>query len=761
MLSISIIIPVYNVEQYVRRCIESITSQSDVEANIECIIIDDCSPDNSIQIIRAAVDAYDGPIRFMFLRHEVNQGLSVTRNTGMAHATGDYILFVDSDDHLKPGSLQYMVKNLLLYPGTDMVVGNAYVTRGNFQLLKHVSSPLLLTDKNDFFRRMLHKQIYLYAWNKLIRRDLLIRNHLYFEKGIVYEDILWTYLVFSHLSNVLLLPDITYVYEFNASSIVNTTYSSGKTDNIVISYGIICNMLLDNPPVTSLYSKNMTVDYLQYIGTELMRATDVIAKCKTSPEANEGVYIARKRLMMQTLHCGRIILTLFFLLLYPPLNRLQGMAIFRHNLFYVTKIVNLLGHLTDFIHHKSSLAISDGSSNITNKTVAEKQKYKIVYCTPALYLAGGVERVLTLKANYLADVLGYDVTFVITEGRDKLPFFPLSDKVKVINLDINFEELWYSSFAKKLVLYVSKQYHYRRQLKATLMRLRPDITISTMRREINFLPHMKDGSRKIGELHVNRANFRNVKPGETGLLKLKQLFARYWQLGIVNTINKLDAFVVLTEADRNAWPEISRIHVIPNPLPFFPKHVSLLKDRRIVSVGRYYNDKGFDLLLQAWALVEKAVPHWRLDLYGDGERTPFEALAARLQLDVNRYAFHGRVKDVAEVYQQASLYVCSSRFEGFGLTLIESMASGVPVVSFDCPWGPRSIIADGEDGVLVSDGDVQALAKAIVAAVTDPARLAVMGRKARQNVQRFSIEAIGARWQQLFDQLANSELCVR
>lgn len=384
--------------------------------------------------------------------------------------------------------------------------------------------------------------------------------------------------------------------------------------------------------------------------------------------------------------------------------------------------------------------------------MAEKRAYKIVYCTPALYQAGGVERVLTLKASYFADVLGYDVTFVITEGRGKEPFFPLSAKVKVINLDINFEQLWYSSFLKKVWLYVLKQYQYRRQLRRTLMQLRPDITISAMRREINFLTSVGDGSRKIGELHVNRANFRNVKPGETGLLK--RLFARYWQRGIVKTIRRLDAFVVLTEADRQAWPEIEHIHAIPNPLPFFPEHVSPLTERRVVSVGRYYNDKGYDRLLRAWALVEKAVPGWRLDLYGDGERDAFEALAAELQLDAARYELHGRVKNVAEVYQHGSLYVCSSRFEGFGLTLIESMASGVPVVSFDCPWGPRSIISDGDDGVLVADGDVQALAEAIVAVITDPARLNELGRRARQNVQRFSIASIGARWQQLFDQLS-------
>lgn len=138
-----------------------------------------------------------------------------------------------------------------------------------------------------------------------------------------------------------------------------------------------------------------------------------------------------------------------------------------------------------------------------------KKKYKIVYCTPALYMSGGVERVLTLKANYFAEHYGYDVTIILTEGKGKPCAYPISDKVKLVNFDINFEELWTCSFIKKVFLYLKKQSVYKRKLKAELMRIRPDITDSLLRREINFLTKIKDGSIKIGELHVNRLNYRN------------------------------------------------------------------------------------------------------------------------------------------------------------------------------------------------------------------------------------------------------------
>ena len=144
-----------------------------------------------------------------------------------------------------------------------------------------------------------------------------------------------------------------------------------------------------------------------------------------------------------------------------------------------------------------------------------KQKpLKIVYLTPALYMAGGVERVLTLKANYFAEHFGYDITIILTEGKDKPLFYPLSDKVKVVNLNIGFEELWTCSFVKKIFVYLKKQRLYKKLVEAELMHLRPDITISLLRREINFINDIKDGSRKIGELHINRANYRNFEANE-------------------------------------------------------------------------------------------------------------------------------------------------------------------------------------------------------------------------------------------------------
>lgn len=376
---------------------------------------------------------------------------------------------------------------------------------------------------------------------------------------------------------------------------------------------------------------------------------------------------------------------------------------------------------------------------------------KLVYITPALYMAGGVERVLTLKANYFVEHFDYDVTIVLTEGKGKPLFYPLSDKIKIINLDINFEELWTCSFAKKILVYLKKQRQYKRKLADVLMSIRPDITISLLRREINFINEIPDGSRKIGELHINRANYRNFEANESNFVK--NLFAKFWIHSLVAKLKKLDQFVVLTEEDRLAWPELKNICVIPDPLSFIPQRVSPLTDKRVIAVGRYVYQKGFDLLLKAWAQVEKEFPDWELVIFGEGDRASYIKLIEELDIHSDRCHLECRSSDIENEYYQSSLFVFSSRFEGFGMVLVEAMACGLPVVSFDCPCGPKDIVKDGEDGLLIEAGNVSALANGLLSLMNDPERRLYMSKAAQKNAQRFKIEHVARQWELLFERV--------
>ena len=376
---------------------------------------------------------------------------------------------------------------------------------------------------------------------------------------------------------------------------------------------------------------------------------------------------------------------------------------------------------------------------------------KIVYCTPALYMAGGVERVLSLKANYFADVFGYDITIILTEGKDKPLFYPLSEKIKVINLDVDFEELWTCSFIKKIVVYLKKQRIFKQRLTAELMRIRPDITVSLLRREINFINDIKDGSKKIGELHVNRANYRNFEAGDTNVVK--RLFAKYWMRNLVSHLKRLDRFVVLTEEDKASWTELSNVEVIPDPLAYDIDEVSPLTSKRVIAVGRYVYQKGFDLLLHAWAMIEKQHPDWELAVYGMGNRSPYERIIDECHIDRTRCHLNGPTDDVKKEYLNSSLFVFSSRFEGFGMVLIEAMACGLPVVSFDCPCGPKDIVHHNEDGLLVPSGNTTSLADALRLVICDDSLRQKMAVMAAANVKRFQLTGIARRWTILFEEV--------
>lgn len=377
------------------------------------------------------------------------------------------------------------------------------------------------------------------------------------------------------------------------------------------------------------------------------------------------------------------------------------------------------------------------------------ERLKIVYCTPAIYSAGGVERVVTMKASYFAEEYGYDVTIIVTEGKGRDSFFPLSNKVKVVNFEINFEELWTCSFIKRIFVYLKKQCLFKKRLTQELLQIRPHITISTLRREINFINNIKDGSKKVGELHINRANYRSFKTEKSNFLK--NLFAKYWSHNLVKHLKQLDRLVVLTEKDREAWIELEHVDVIPDPLPFVPTSVSPLTEKRVISVTRYSYEKGIDLLLRTWAEVEKRIPEWRLDVYGNGDTSSYEKMIDELHIDRNRCRLNGCSNEVEREYYNSSLSVLSSRFEGFGMVIAEAMACGLPVVAFDCPWGPRSIIKDGENGLLVEKENIRKMADAICFLIKNKDVRNQIGKKNVIDVQKYYADQIMQKWINLFN----------
>jgi len=381
------------------------------------------------------------------------------------------------------------------------------------------------------------------------------------------------------------------------------------------------------------------------------------------------------------------------------------------------------------------------------------KKYKIAYCTPSLYMAGGIERVLTTKANYFADVLGYDIYIILTDGKDKAPFYSLSKRIHIINLNINFEELWLLSFLNKIPVYLKKQQRYKNELSKILLSIRPDITVSLLRREINFINSINDGSKKIGEIHVNKTNYRNFEINDTDLIK--KWFSKIWMRNLVHKVKKLDQFIVLTEEDANNWKELDNITCIPNPLASMPEKYSKLGNKNVIAVGRYVYSKGFDLLLQAWQIVYKKHPDWNLSIYGVGEREEYIKLAHNLKIDKS-CNINAAIPNIYDRFIENSIFALSSRFEGFGMVIIEAMACGVPSVSFACPCGPRNIITNGINGLLVENGNIKKLAEGICTLIEDENLRNELSEQCKKEAIKYNIENISKKWINLFDEITKN-----
>ena len=230
---------------------------------------------------------------------------------------------------------------------------------------------------------------------------------------------------------------------------------------------------------------------------------------------------------------------------------------------------------------------------------------------------------------------------------------------------------------------------------------------------------------------------------------------------LVGKLKRLDQLVVLTDKSKAAWPELSNVTVIPDPITIEVKSEKVKSEKcvnRVVTIGRYAYQKGYDLLLQAWAEISRIRElvngeEWTLDIFGQGDQTDYRKLMVELGIDTDRCHLNGPVEDVVKVYQDSSIFVLSSRFEGFGMVLVEAMACGLPVVSFDCPAGPDEIITDGVDGLLVPSGDVHALAEKLMVLMSDENLRRRLGQQARQTAQRYDMATLADQWITLFEKV--------
>ena len=354
------------------------------------------------------------------------------------------------------------------------------------------------------------------------------------------------------------------------------------------------------------------------------------------------------------------------------------------------------------------------------------------------------------KVAYLTSHCGWEIVIVTTDQQGRPPFYPFPSGVRMIDLGIDYAYDNDKGVAVKITGYLRRKRIHKRRLSALLQKERADVVVSLYPSESSFLPSIKDGSKKVLELHF--CKYFRIQYGRKGVIGWIDKWRTRQDERIVR---RFDKFVVLTHEDKGYWGNLPNIEVIPNAAMNMSGRFSDVSSRRVIAVGRLDYQKGFDRLIQAWKLVQELdeFRDWHLDIFGQGE---WHEMLQRMieEGGMERTAHINRpTNQIGDEYAKSSLIVMTSNYEGFGMVLVEAMACGVPAVAFDCKCGPKDIISHGENGLLVANGDIRGLADAMMSVMGDDELRRRLSGNARKVVSVYSEEAVMQKWIRLFNSL--------
>lgn len=362
----------------------------------------------------------------------------------------------------------------------------------------------------------------------------------------------------------------------------------------------------------------------------------------------------------------------------------------------------------------------------------------LLYVTDAFAVYGGMERVLADKMNYLAEELGYNVILLtVNQGSHAVPF-SLHHQVKHIDLGIGLHQQYAYRGIRRLIKHRALNKVLADKLQTVFSQIDVDIVICV---KLDF----------VGVLNSVRGDVPLIIESHT-LCKAEQMAGAGWLRQIhvwafKRQVGKADVVVALTEGDAEDWRHYTpQVCIIPNMVHLndencSPRH----SENAIIFVGRNDKQKDFDSLLQIWSVVYTQHQDWTLDIYGDSE---IHAPGVRV---------FKPTADIMSHYRRSSVLILTSLYEPFGLVLPEAMSCGLPVVAFDCPYGPGEIITDGVDGFLIKNRDINAFAERVCQLIEQPELRARMGQAGTQSSQRYRADVIMPKWKALFEQFCRKE----
>lgn len=375
----------------------------------------------------------------------------------------------------------------------------------------------------------------------------------------------------------------------------------------------------------------------------------------------------------------------------------------------------------------------------------------ILYCIGSLANPGGAERVLVSKANYLSGIKDFKVTILVA-NQDAKPFaYAIHQNVHVLDMKIN--ENHHFLFSIPIIGFFYKIRRLEKKYQAVINQINPDIVINVERGFEDFiLPSLEPKRISIRESHSSLQAVNMMSGSGHSSLK-KNFFTKLYN----RQLTKFDKVVLLTEEDKIYRNYKNGDTVIPNLISAFDSQPEYdVNSKKVISVGRLDAFKNFKDLIEVWKEVVKIFPVWTLHIYGEGqEKQMLQDMINDLHLQNNVF-LEGRTNEVDKVLKSGAFFLFTSKAEGFGMVLVEAMQMGLPVISYDCPCGPKDIISDGADGYLIPLLDKQLLEDKIKSLISNEDLRKEMSKNAIEKSKHFSEEVVMPQWIELFKRLKNA-----
>ena len=377
---------------------------------------------------------------------------------------------------------------------------------------------------------------------------------------------------------------------------------------------------------------------------------------------------------------------------------------------------------------------------------------KIVYIIDSLALKGGAERIITEKMNYLATIYNYDVSVITYYQFHEPNTYPLSCKVKQINLSIPFYQQYRYSYPKRLCLKWGFYRQLQIELQQTVNSINPDILIGVGYTLADVVCSIKCQAAKIIESHEARiyTKFPLLHKNTSLFSTIYAILNRKIYLNIVE--KRADAVVTLTKGDALEWKNAKRVEIIPNFSIMPISNLSNGESKRVIAIGRLEWQKGYDKLIDIWKLVSPTHSDWQLDIYGEG------SLEADLKKRINEaglinVTIHPFTHNISQEYAKSSIQVLTSRFEGFSLVLLEAMRHGLPCVTFDCPFGPKELIDDNKCGYVIENDNINQFAERLNYLIDNQQVRKRFAKEALMKSRKYNVDNIMNLWKELFNSL--------